>query len=179
MVSHFVKSVRIRSFSGPHFPAFGLNTGRSSVFLCIQSEYWKIWTRKTPNTDTFHAVLHFHKNYQKTLTLYKSLTTSFWENQKEGKTLAKSSKSKSGYWTYRIMFVLVKWNINTWGTYYQSSPYLPTSLCYEYFAIPNFMFPQNVCSKSVDVYKHLKFPYEYFHKEGCYKLKVISYFNVN
>ena len=25
-VAHCVKSVRIRSFSGPHFPAFGLNT---------------------------------------------------------------------------------------------------------------------------------------------------------
>ena len=29
-----VKSVRIRSFSGPYFPAFGLNTERYSV-LCI------------------------------------------------------------------------------------------------------------------------------------------------
>ena len=39
---HFVKSVRIWSFSGPH-----------------QSEYGKMGTRKTPNTDTFHAVLLF------------------------------------------------------------------------------------------------------------------------
>ena len=31
-----VKSVRIRNFSGPHFPAFG--------------------PAKTPNTNTFHAV---------------------------------------------------------------------------------------------------------------------------
>ena len=29
---HFVKSVRIRSYSGPHFPAFGLNMERYSVF---------------------------------------------------------------------------------------------------------------------------------------------------
>ena len=27
-VSHYLKSVRIRSYSGPHFPAFGLNTER-------------------------------------------------------------------------------------------------------------------------------------------------------
>ena len=27
--SHCVKSVRIRSYSGPHFPAFGLNTERN------------------------------------------------------------------------------------------------------------------------------------------------------
>ena len=42
------KSVRIRSFSGPYFPAFGS--------LLIQSKCRKIRTRKTPNRDTFHAV---------------------------------------------------------------------------------------------------------------------------
>ena len=36
--SQCVKSVRIRSFSGPYFPAFGLNTERYSVSLRIQSE---------------------------------------------------------------------------------------------------------------------------------------------
>ena len=50
---HCLKNVRIRSYSGPHFPAFGLNMGKS---LCIQSECWKMWTRTTPNTDTFYAV---------------------------------------------------------------------------------------------------------------------------
>ena len=44
---HCVKSVLIRSFSGPYFPAFGLNTKRYSVCR----------TRKTPNTDTFYAVM--------------------------------------------------------------------------------------------------------------------------
>ena len=34
--SHFVKSVRIRSFSGPYFPAFGLKTERYTVSLRIQ-----------------------------------------------------------------------------------------------------------------------------------------------
>ena len=52
-----VKSVHIRSYSGPYFPAFGLNTERYSVSLRIQSECGKIWTRITPNTDTFYAVL--------------------------------------------------------------------------------------------------------------------------
>ena len=37
--SHFVKSVRIRSYSGPHFPTFGLNTDRNGVSLKIQSGY--------------------------------------------------------------------------------------------------------------------------------------------
>ena len=41
--SHCVKSVLIRSYSGPHFPAFGLNAG-------------KMKTRITPNTDTFYSV---------------------------------------------------------------------------------------------------------------------------
>ena len=48
-VSHSVKSVLIQSFSGPYFPAFGLNSERCSVCGNIR-------TRKTPNTDTFHAV---------------------------------------------------------------------------------------------------------------------------
>ena len=54
---HCVKSVRIRSFSRPYFPAFGLNTE-------IQSECGKIRTRKTPNTDIFHAACNeTFKNY--------------------------------------------------------------------------------------------------------------------
>ena len=55
-----VKSVRIRSFSGPYFPAFGLKMEIYGVNLRIQSECGKIWTRKTPNTDTFHAVYRIH-----------------------------------------------------------------------------------------------------------------------
>ena len=48
--------VRIRSFSGPYFPAFGPNI----VSIRIQSEYGKIRTRKTPNMDTFHAMYFKH-----------------------------------------------------------------------------------------------------------------------
>ena len=65
---HFVKSVRIRSFSGPYFPAFGLNTEIYSVSLRIQFECGKIRTRKTPNTDTFYAVLRL-RIVKKYLTL--------------------------------------------------------------------------------------------------------------
>ena len=54
---HCVKSFHIRSFSGPYFPAFGLNKGRYSVSLRIQSKCGKIRIRKTPNTDTFPAVI--------------------------------------------------------------------------------------------------------------------------
>ena len=53
---HCVKSVRIRSYSGPHFPAFGLNTERYSVSLRMQSKCGKMRTRITPNADTFYTV---------------------------------------------------------------------------------------------------------------------------
>ena len=51
-----VKHVRIRSYFGPHSPAFWLKTQRYSVSLRIRSECGKIWTRITSNTDTFYAV---------------------------------------------------------------------------------------------------------------------------
>ena len=51
-----VKDVRIRSFSCPYFPALGLNLDRYSLSLCIQSGCAKTRTRKTPSSDTFHAV---------------------------------------------------------------------------------------------------------------------------
>ena len=40
-------------FSGPYFPAFGLNTERYSVSFCIRSECEKIWTRKNLRIRTF------------------------------------------------------------------------------------------------------------------------------
>ena len=55
-----VESVRIRRFSGPYFPAFGLNMERYFVPFRIQSECGNLRTRKTPNTNTFHAVLRKH-----------------------------------------------------------------------------------------------------------------------
>ena len=54
--NHCLKNVRIWSYSGPYFPAFGLNTERYGVFLLIQSQCEKIRTRITLNRDTFHAV---------------------------------------------------------------------------------------------------------------------------
>ena len=47
-----MKSVHIWSFSGPYFPAFQLNTERYPVSL----KCGKTRARKTPNTDTFHAI---------------------------------------------------------------------------------------------------------------------------
>ena len=61
--NHCVKSVVIRSFSGPYLPAFGLNMVRYGVSVHIQAECWKIWTRKSPNTDSFHAVNFYLKKF--------------------------------------------------------------------------------------------------------------------
>ena len=58
---HCLKSVGIRSYSGPYFPAFGLDMERYGVSLRTQSEYSKIRTRITPNTGTFHAVFVFYQ----------------------------------------------------------------------------------------------------------------------
>ena len=52
-----MKIVRTWSFPYPYFPAFGLNMERYGESLLIQSECQKIRTGKTPNTDTFQAVL--------------------------------------------------------------------------------------------------------------------------
>ena len=55
-----VKKVRIRSYSGPYFPTFGLNTERYCLSLRIRSECGKIRTGITPNKDTFYAVLNIN-----------------------------------------------------------------------------------------------------------------------
>ena len=62
---HCVKSVRIQCYSGPHFPAFGLNTERYGASLRIQSKCGITQARKTPNTDAFHTVttLHYTNKY--------------------------------------------------------------------------------------------------------------------
>ena len=54
-----VKSICIRSFSGPYFLAFGLNAGRYSVSLRIQSKCGKMRTTKAANTDTSYSVPSF------------------------------------------------------------------------------------------------------------------------
>ena len=59
---HCVKSVRIRSFSGPCFLVFGLTTERYGVSLRSQSECEKIRTRKSPNADNFHPVVIIRKS---------------------------------------------------------------------------------------------------------------------
>ena len=51
--NHCMKSVQIRSFSGPYFPVFGLNTETYGV----SPNTGKYGPEKTPYLDTFHAML--------------------------------------------------------------------------------------------------------------------------
>ena len=59
---HCMKSVSIWINTALHFPAFRLNMKRYSASLRIQSEWGKMQTRKTLNTDTFYTVKEFFKN---------------------------------------------------------------------------------------------------------------------
>ena len=52
-----MKIVLIRSYFGPHFPAFELNEERYEISLRIQSEYGKIWTRIAPNTNFLRSMM--------------------------------------------------------------------------------------------------------------------------
>ena len=53
--SNCMKSVLIQSLSCSYFSAFGLNTERYGVSVCIQSKCGNKRSRKTPNTDTSYA----------------------------------------------------------------------------------------------------------------------------
>ena len=60
--SNCMKSVRIQSLSGSYFSAFGLNTERYGVSVCIQSKCGNKRSRKTPSTDTSYADFFFWMN---------------------------------------------------------------------------------------------------------------------
>ena len=92
IICHCVKGVRIRSHSGPYFSAFGLNTERYRGSLCIQSECEKMWTRTTPDTDTFRAVHSIHLSMAMAVSVHfilckftssQNLERRFWLNVTE------------------------------------------------------------------------------------------------
>ena len=83
------KSVRSRSYSGPYFLAFGLNTERCSVSLLIQSECGKIRTRITPNTDTFYRVEIFRELY-----CFTKLRATWVDDKKNYKIVLDKAKTK-------------------------------------------------------------------------------------
>ena len=84
---HCEKSVRIHSYFGPYFPAFGLNTERYySVPFCIQSEWGEIRTRITPNTGLFtqwvftHGVYCKYFNYSQNMSFFGKFLA-YWSVQ--------------------------------------------------------------------------------------------------
>ena len=80
--NHCVKSVCIRSYPGPFFLTFELNTERYGVSLRIHSECGKIRTRITPNTDTFHVVNNWL--VQRDLQLAAiTIFSDYWKIQKQ------------------------------------------------------------------------------------------------
>ena len=62
---HSTKVMCIRGISGPYFPALGLNMEIYKINICIPSKCRKIQTRKTPNTDKFHAVMSYVSSHKK------------------------------------------------------------------------------------------------------------------
>ena len=56
LISNAWKVSKYGVFSGPYFPAFGLNTVRYPISLCIQSECRKILTRKISVFGQFSPV---------------------------------------------------------------------------------------------------------------------------
>ena len=76
IIVHCVKRVCIRSCSGPHFSAFGLNTERYGVSLNSVRMRENV-DLITPNTDNFHAVVHLL--FRCSVQIYIiSLTSDFW-----------------------------------------------------------------------------------------------------
>ena len=97
---HCVKCVQIWSFSGAYFPAFGLNTERYEVSLCIQSECGKIWTREN---SVFGHISH---SVSSSLTSLSSIfnvskTTAFFSSVAKIRllrTAKASSPANSKFW---------------------------------------------------------------------------------
>ena len=92
---HCEKSDRIRSYSGPYFLSFRLNTERYSVCIHIQSKYGKIRTRITPNNDAFYAVKCHKQNSNVMMVLTDILIIRVHEDQQTWKHVGLSA-----YWIF-------------------------------------------------------------------------------
>ena len=121
---HCVKSVRIRSFSGPYFPAFGLNTERYEVSLCYYSECWKMRTSKKYRHFSRSArILKNSTNripWNKTGKIYDTWLYSIFLNHKSQAWYIINSCSGSFkmYICYEIEWVGRCWGV--WGTWKMS-----------------------------------------------------------
>ena len=71
-------------------------------------------------------VLHIHVNLAKDMGLIQVAINMVSKKSEKRSTLVNLCKVQTGYCVHTSMFVLVKWNVNTWNEYYLSYPYLPT-----------------------------------------------------
>ena len=88
-----VKRVRIRSYSGPYFPAFGLNTKRYSV---------------TSNTDTFYAV-----NVNNTYSKYEKIISGIPQSSIRDNIFQSINK-----WFILFLYLMSRFTIFPMTTYY-------------------------------------------------------------
>ena len=84
---HYVKSLHIWSYSGPYFPAFGLNTERypNAGYLSLFSPNAGnagMRTRITPNTNTFNIVDFNTKEYFEMSPVNPSRRFRTWGDEK-------------------------------------------------------------------------------------------------
>ena len=79
----------VKSFSGPYFPAFGLNTERYSVSLRNQSECGKIRTRNTcqKNFEYGHFLRSDQNKYFQLFKFYIYLHTTYLYSQLGSQTI--------------------------------------------------------------------------------------------
>ena len=82
----------IRTAFFPHFPAFGLNTERYSIYLRIHSKCGKMRSRITPNMDTFYAV--FFSQLWGCICLLSQLWILLFHSKITSKVLIKVNKKK-------------------------------------------------------------------------------------
>ena len=93
---HCVKRARIQSYSGPHFPAFEMNTERyeilrTSHLSVINPNAGKFGPEITPYLETFHAVLSLLSISRKYGTFCNTLPFSGWKFSHLLKTFKKVS----------------------------------------------------------------------------------------
>ena len=107
-IEHCVKRVCIRSFSGPDFPVFRLNTQIYRVNLHTQYECGQIRTRKTSNADTVHAVKFY--------VIYPILINNNLEipQQKSSSCFLNLKSVKNFYWILIVSIKIVIKSVLKW-----------------------------------------------------------------
>ena len=136
-LSHAIhcESVRIRSYSGPHFSAFGVN---------IQSECGKIQTRITPNTDTFNAVIwpvssiFIFRCYITRIKAYEIRQQNIRNSEVFGHILLANAITNAWLFSY-ITFILNAWQI-TGYVYIQVRKLNETRLAFKSYFCVNFKY---------------------------------------